>query len=61
MTVRDDGRGGTRIPQAGRGGGFGLVGPTERVTTLGGELHTGPCPTGRGWEITAVLPTAPPF
>ncbi|WP_053199582.1 histidine kinase [Streptomyces viridochromogenes] len=58
VTVRDDGRGGTRIPQAARGGGFGLVGLTERVTALGGELHAGPRPTGQGWEVTAVLPTA---
>ncbi|WP_229866303.1 sensor histidine kinase [Streptomyces spinoverrucosus] len=57
VTVRDDGRGGTRIPQAARGGGFGLVGLTERVTALGGELRTGPRPTGQGWEVTAVLPT----
>jgi signal transduction histidine kinase len=40
VTVRDDGRGGTRIPQAARGGGFGLVGLTERVTALGGELRS---------------------
>lgn len=58
VTVRDDGRGGTRIPQAARGGGFGLVGLTERVTALGGELRAGPRPTGQGWEVTAVLPTA---
>ncbi|MER5217112.1 sensor histidine kinase [Streptomyces sp. NPDC002838] len=56
VTVRDDGRGGTRIPHAARGGGFGLVGLTERVTALGGELRTGPRP-GQGWEVTAVLPT----
>ncbi|WP_180687054.1 sensor histidine kinase [Streptomyces gossypiisoli] len=56
VTVRDDGRGGTRIPHAARGGGFGLVGLTERVTALGGDLRTGPRP-GRGWEVTAVLPT----
>ncbi|MFI7017306.1 histidine kinase [Streptomyces sp. NPDC050164] len=58
VAVRDDGRGGTRIPQAARGGGFGLVGLTERVTALGGELRTGPRATGQGWEVTAVLPTA---
>jgi signal transduction histidine kinase len=58
VTVRDDGRGGTWLPQAARGGGFGLVGLNERVTALGGELRTGPRLTGQGWEVTAVLPTA---
>ncbi|KUL31595.1 sensor histidine kinase [Streptomyces regalis] len=58
VTVRDDGRGGTWLPQAARGGGFGLVGLTERVTALGGELRTGPRLTAQGWEVTAVLPTA---
>jgi signal transduction histidine kinase len=56
VTVRDDGRGGTRLPQAARGGGFGLVGLTERVTALGGKLRTGPRSDRRGWEVTAVLP-----
>ncbi|WP_317454182.1 sensor histidine kinase [Streptomyces sp. TRM68416] len=56
VTVRDDGRGGTRVPHAARGGGFGLVGLTERVTALGGDLRTGPRPD-HGWEVTAVLPT----
>lgn len=56
VTVRDDGRGGARLPQAARGGGFGLVGLTERVTALGGELRTGPRPARRGWEVTAILP-----
>ncbi|MFC7264589.1 hypothetical protein [Streptomyces lutosisoli] len=31
VTVRDNGRGGTQLPLAARGGGFGLVGLTERV------------------------------
>jgi signal transduction histidine kinase len=56
VTVRDDGRGGTRLPQAARGGGFGLVGLTERVTALGGELSTGPRSDRRGWELLAILP-----
>ncbi|KOG37277.1 histidine kinase [Streptomyces resistomycificus] len=56
VTVRDDGRGGTRLPPAARGGGFGLVGLTERVTALGGELRTGPRSDCRGWDITAILP-----
>ncbi|WP_405849658.1 sensor histidine kinase [Streptomyces sp. NBC_01518] len=57
VTVRDDGRGGTRLPAAARGGGFGLVGLTERVTALGGELRTGPRSDRRGWEVMAILPT----
>ncbi|WP_412180579.1 sensor histidine kinase [Streptomyces sp. ADMS] len=56
VTVRDDGRGGTGLPQAARGGGFGLVGLTERVTALGGELRTGPRSERRGWEVKAMLP-----
>ncbi|MGP4050661.1 sensor histidine kinase [Streptomyces sp. 2A115] len=55
VSVRDDGRGGTQMPHAARGGGFGLVGLTERVTALGGELRTGPRPDD-GWEVTALLP-----
>nr|WP_206327797.1 sensor histidine kinase [Streptomyces sp. S3(2020)] len=57
VTVRDDGRGGTRLPTAARGGGFGLVGLTERVTALGGELRTGPRSDRRGWQVRAMLPT----
>ncbi|WP_405467285.1 sensor histidine kinase [Streptomyces canus] len=57
VTVRDDGRGGTRLPPAARGGGFGLVGLTERVTALGGELRTGPRSDREGWDVTAILPT----
>ncbi|MFF4055473.1 sensor histidine kinase [Streptomyces sp. NPDC001668] len=56
VTVTDDGRGGTQLPAAAHGGGFGLVGLRERVTALGGELHTGPR-AGQGWELRAVLPT----
>jgi signal transduction histidine kinase len=55
-TVSDDGRGGTQLPAAAHGGGFGLVGLKERVTALGGELHTGP-KNGHGWEVRALLPT----
>ncbi|MFF5982985.1 sensor histidine kinase [Streptomyces olindensis] len=55
VTVLDNGKGGTALPAAARGGGFGLVGLTERVTALGGELRTGPRPE-RGWQVTAVLP-----
>ncbi len=55
VSVLDNGKGGTALPAAARGGGFGLVGLTERVTALGGELRTGPRPD-RGWQVTAVLP-----
>ncbi|MBR8638444.1 sensor histidine kinase [Streptomyces tuirus] len=55
VTVTDDGRGGTQLPEAAHGGGFGLVGLTERVTALGGALHAGPRP-GAGWEVTARFP-----
>lgn len=38
--------------------GHGLLGLRERVQTVGGTLHTGP--TGSGFMVQAVLPTAPP-
>ncbi|WP_405870897.1 MULTISPECIES: sensor histidine kinase [unclassified Streptomyces] len=57
VTVSDDGRGGTQLPAAAHGGGFGLVGLRERVTALGGELHTGPrAAAGHGWEVRALFP-----
>jgi signal transduction histidine kinase len=55
VSVADDGRGGTQLPDAAHGGGFGLVGLKERVTALGGELTAGPR-TGYGWEIGAAFP-----
>ena len=55
VSVVDDGRGGTQLPPAAHGGGFGLVGLKERVTALGGELHTGPR-GAVGWEVRAVFP-----
>jgi signal transduction histidine kinase len=55
VSVADDGRGGTQLPDAAHGGGFGLVGLKERVTALGGDLHAGPR-DGHGWEIRAVFP-----
>ncbi|WP_405866800.1 sensor histidine kinase [Streptomyces sp. NBC_00005] len=55
VSVADDGRGGTQLPAAAHGGGFGLVGLKERVTALGGELHSGPR-AGDGWEVRAVFP-----
>jgi signal transduction histidine kinase len=55
VTVRDNGRGGVPLPYAARGGGFGIIGLTERVTALGGTLHTGPR-ASHGWEVVAALP-----
>jgi signal transduction histidine kinase len=55
VTVCDDGRGSTQLPTAAHGDGFGLVGLRERVTALGGELHTGPRP-GHGWQVQALFP-----
>ncbi|MFF4270389.1 sensor histidine kinase [Streptomyces sp. NPDC001536] len=55
VSVTDDGRGGTQLPDAAHGGGFGLVGLKERVTALGGELTAGPR-AGSGWEIRAAFP-----
>ncbi|WP_133910908.1 sensor histidine kinase [Streptomyces sp. NBC_00582] len=58
VTIRDDGRGGTQLPAEAHGGGFGLVGLTERVTALGGELRAGPGHSGTGWEVRARFPAA---
>ncbi|MGC9541257.1 sensor histidine kinase [Streptomyces sp. UG1] len=55
VSVADDGHGGTQLPAAAHGGGFGLVGLKERVTALGGELHAGPR-GAVGWEVRAVFP-----
>ncbi|WP_367326074.1 sensor histidine kinase [Streptomyces sp. HUAS ZL42] len=55
VTVCDDGRGGTQLPDAAHSGGFGLVGLKERVTALGGELRAGPR-AGDGWEVRALFP-----
>lgn len=50
VLVDDDGR-----EPARRGGGFGLLGMTERVELLGGTLSAGPR-EGGGWRVHAVLP-----
>jgi signal transduction histidine kinase len=55
VTVTDDGRGGTQLPAAAHGSGFGLVGLKERVTALGGHFSTRPR-TENGWQVRAVLP-----
>jgi signal transduction histidine kinase len=56
VAVRDDGRGTAPLPEAARGGGFGLVGLTERVTALGGRISARRRAEGPGWEVVAVLP-----
>ncbi|MFC9126420.1 sensor histidine kinase [Streptomyces sp. NPDC057099] len=56
VRVEDDGQGGTQLPEAAHGGGFGLVGLTERVTALGGELRAGPRAGGAGWQVRAAFP-----
>jgi signal transduction histidine kinase len=56
VSVTDDGRGGSQLPAAAHGGGFGLIGLKERVTALGGDLHAGPR-GGHGWEVRAVFPS----
>jgi signal transduction histidine kinase len=52
IVVRDDGRGAARPVH---GGGFGLVGMSERTRALGGSLDAGPLPEG-GWQVRARLP-----
>jgi signal transduction histidine kinase len=50
VTVRDDG-----IGSGSRGGGHGLVGMRERVSSLGGRFTAEPAPDG-GWRVTATMP-----
>ena len=52
IVVRDDGRGAAHPVH---GGGFGLVGMTERTRALGGSLEAGPLLEG-GWQVRACLP-----
>lgn len=59
ISVRDDGRGEVHLPEAARGGGFGLVGLNERVTALGGRIQAHRRTDGPGWEVVAVLPAGP--
>ncbi|KUO18153.1 sensor histidine kinase [Streptomyces dysideae] len=58
VSVRDNGRGGAGLPEAARGGGFGLVGLNERVTALGGRIQARPRENAHGWQVVAVLPAA---
>lgn len=52
LEVRDDGAG----PAADAGRGYGLVGISERVQWLGGELTAGAGPRGVGFVVKARLP-----
>jgi signal transduction histidine kinase len=52
LTVTDDGRG----SPSGGGGGFGIVGMTERAHLLGGRLEARSLAPGSGWRVTADLP-----
>ncbi|WP_269854423.1 sensor histidine kinase [Streptomyces sp. RPT161] len=55
VRIADDGSKAAKLAESARGGGFGLVGLTERAEALGGRLSAGPAPEG-GWLVTAVLP-----
>ncbi|GAA1885315.1 hypothetical protein GCM10009753_11950 [Streptantibioticus ferralitis] len=55
VRIADDGTKAARLTESARGGGFGLVGLTERAEALGGRLAAGPAPEG-GWLVAAVLP-----
>lgn len=59
VTVADDGDGskssapeGPSVP----GAGFGIIGLTERVTALGGNMTAGLPDSGRGWRVSAEIP-----
>ncbi|WP_170154324.1 sensor histidine kinase [Actinoplanes italicus] len=58
ITVQDDGPppGGQSATAVSLSTGHGLLGLRERVQTVGGTLHAGP--TGTGFVVQAVLPTA---
>ncbi|WP_234439856.1 sensor histidine kinase [Streptomyces bicolor] len=57
-TVSVRNRPGTPSESAPVASGFGLVGLTERITSLGGTLEFGPSGAG-GWRVTAQIPTTP--
>jgi len=60
VRVDDDGRGASAgaAPRS-PGPGLGLIGMRERVTALGGRLHTGPR-DGGGFRVHAEFPARPP-
>lgn len=41
-------------PLSSTGGGYGLIGMSERLALLGGQVEAGP--TGTGWRVKAVVP-----
>ncbi|WP_424214297.1 sensor histidine kinase [Streptomyces sp. BI20] len=59
LRVADDGRHPAALSDSARGGGYGLIGMTERAEAMGGTLTAGPAPEG-GWQVTAHLPLDPP-
>jgi signal transduction histidine kinase len=54
ICVEDDGPGPAHTARRG----FGLVGIAERVSSLGGELTTGPAPGGGGFRVHTRIPLA---
>jgi signal transduction histidine kinase len=54
VRVVDDGQSLVAVPARPTGGGHGLAGMAERVSTFGGTLAAGPRPSG-GWEVEALL------
>jgi two-component system, NarL family, sensor histidine kinase UhpB len=54
VEVTDDGAGEVRT---GGGTGFGLIGMRERVAALAGTLSAGALANGKGWKVTARLPS----
>jgi signal transduction histidine kinase/ligand-binding sensor domain-containing protein len=57
LTIRDDGKGfepGAAVPTT-KGGGFGLMGMTERARMMGGDLTVVSAP-GKGTTVTIVVP-----
>ncbi|MFB7669190.1 sensor histidine kinase [Kitasatospora sp. NPDC056138] len=55
VRVRDNATGQHRSRGRFRHSGFGMIGLSERVAELGGELTCGPMPEG-GWELAASIP-----
>ena len=52
--VDDDGPGRAAVGRP--GGGHGLVGMSERLSTFGGSLEAGPRDPGPGWRVYATVP-----
>ncbi|MEV6673766.1 histidine kinase [Streptomyces sp. NPDC051162] len=59
LRIADDGKNAAALNEQARGGGFGLVGLSERAKAMGGLLRAGPAPEG-GWEVTALFPAPRP-